>query len=179
VILAAVFSNFAVVAATYTVRGWNAAGAHAAARNSARLSTLWFAVAFAAPGLARFFRSLPTPATLVHSFFAAHAVHFAAVVVLLTRFEFSHVSQHPSRAAAVVSGGFLLVLVAALTATAGPPWAYLHRVTLYAVFLIFFLVFVVNPARPLRALAVLLVLSFFLRLCGAPKFQLDRINSAA
>ena len=61
VILSAAASNLVVVAAAYAVHGWNAAGAHAAARNSARLSALWFALAFAAPGLVRFFRSLPAP----------------------------------------------------------------------------------------------------------------------
>jgi hypothetical protein len=76
------------MAATYVVRGWNAAAAHAAARNTARLSALWFAVAFAAPSLVRYFRSLPAPATLVHSFFAAHVVHFAAVTILLADFSF-------------------------------------------------------------------------------------------
>ena len=75
-ILSAAASNLVVVAAAYAVHGWNAAGAHAAARNSARLSALWFALAFAAPGLVRFFRSLPAPTTLVYSFFAAHLVHF-------------------------------------------------------------------------------------------------------
>jgi hypothetical protein len=180
VLLGAVASNLAVMAATYVVRGWNAVGAHAAARNTARLSAIWFAVAFAAPGLVRFFRSLPAPATLVHSFFAAHAVHFAAVAVLLARFEFSHVLQHPGRAAAVVLGGFLLVLVAALTATPGPSrtYAYVHRATLYAVFLIFFLAFAANPAKPLRAVAVLLLLSLVLRLASDLKFNRARVRSA-
>jgi len=180
VVLGAVASNLAVVAGTYLVRGWNAAAAHAAARNTARLSALWFTVAFAAPGLVRFFRNLPAPATLVHSFFAAHAVHFAAVAVLLTRFEFSHVSQHPGRAAAVVLGGCLVVLVAALTAAPGPSrtYAYVHRATLYAVFLIFFLAFAAKSSKPLRAIAVLLALSLVLRLASALKFHPAQVKSA-
>jgi hypothetical protein len=181
VVLSAAATNLALVAATYLVRGWNVAGAHAAARNTARLSVVWFAVAFAAPGLVRFFRSLPAPPTLVHSFFAAHAVHFGAVAVLLSRFEFSHVSQHPGRAAAVVSGGFLLVMVAALTATPRPSltYFYLHQATLYVVFLIFFLVFVTRPNKPLRAVAVLLALSLFLRLAGVLKLHSPRAKSTA
>jgi len=132
---------------------------------------VWFAVAFAAPGLVGFFHSLPAPATLVRSFFAAHAVHFGAVAVLITRFEFSHVLQHPGRDAAVVLGGFLLVLVAALTATPGPSWtySYLHQAMLYVVFLIFFGAFAMHPNKPLRAVAVLLVLALFLRLGGVRK----------
>jgi hypothetical protein len=123
--------------------------------------------------LGRFFRGLPAPATLVHSFFAAHAIHFGAVAVLLTGFEFSHLSQHPCRAAAVVLGGFLLVVVTALTAAPGRSrtYSYLHRVTLYAVFLIFFLAFVANRARPLRAIAVLLILSLVLRLASGLTFN--------
>jgi hypothetical protein len=179
VVLAAAATNLAVMAATFVVRGWNVAGAHAAARNTARLSALWFAVAFAAPGLVRFFRSLPAPATLVHSFFAAHVVHFVTVAVLLTRFEFSHVSKHPGRAAAVVLGGFVIVLVAALTATprASRTYSYLHRAALYAVFLIFFGAFAAHPAKPLRALSVLLVLALFLRLSSGLKFYPVRVRS--
>jgi len=171
VILSAAATDLAVLAATYAVRGWNVAGAHAAARNTARLSVMWFAVAFAAPGLAHFVRSLPAPATLVRSFFAAHAIHFGAVAVLITRFELSHVSQHPGHDAAVVLGGFLLVLVTALTATPGPFWtySYLHRTTLYVVFLIFFGAYAAHPTKPLRAVTVLLVLALFLRLGGARK----------
>ncbi len=177
VTLGAAASNLTVVATTYVVRGWNAAGAHAAARNTARLSALWFAVAFAAPGLVRFFRRLPSPATLVHSFFAAHVVHFGAVAVLFTRFEFAHVSQNPRRAAAVVLGGFLVVLVTTLTATPTPSrtYSYIHRATLYAVFLIFFLAFVAHPTKPLRAVAALLALSLVLRLASGLRFRSPQV----
>jgi hypothetical protein len=179
--LGAAASNLAVVGATYLVRGWNAAGAHAAARNTARVSALWFAVAFAAPGLVRWLRGFPAPATLVHSFFAAHAVHFAAVVVLLTRFEFFHLSQRPGHALAVVLGGFLIVLVTAVTATPAPSRtsSYLHRGMLYVVFLIFFLAFVAHPTKPLRSVAMLLVLSLFLRLTCGLKFFPARGKSAS
>jgi hypothetical protein len=179
VVFAGAAANLLVMTATYTVRGWNAAGAHAAARNTARLSALWFVVAFAAPGLVRIFRSLPAPATLVHAFFAAHAIHFGTVAVLLTSFELSHVSQHPGRAAAVVLGGFLVVLVTALTVTAVPSWiSYLHRATLYSLFLIFFGAFVANPNKPLRAVAVLLVLSLLLRLASALKIHSAPVKCA-
>jgi hypothetical protein len=181
VVLSAAASNLVVMACTYLVRGWNDAGAHAAARNTARLSALWFALAFAAPGLVRFFRSLPAPASLVRSFFAAHVVHFGAVVVLLTEFEFDHVSQHPARAAVAVLGGFALVLVTALTATSGPSWtySYLHRAALYAIFLIFFLVFVAHPIKPLRAVAMLLGVSLLLRLAAGMKFVSARVKTAS
>lgn len=71
--------NCGVVLATTAVRGWNSAGIHAVARNSARFSALWFMVAFAAPGLVRFIRGLPSAATLLWAWCAAHMVHFASV----------------------------------------------------------------------------------------------------
>jgi len=180
VVLSAAASNLIVVAAAYAVHGWNVAGAHAAARNSARLSALWFALAFAAPGLVRFFRGLPTPTTLVYSFFAAHLVHFLTVAVLLVRFEFSHVMQNPARAAAVVLGGFTLVLVAAVTAKPNASWSYryLHKTALYAIFLIFFLAFARQSSNPLRALAAVLALSLFLRLASDLKLYSPRVKSA-
>ena len=180
VILSAAASNLVVVAVAYAVHGWNAAGAHAAARNSARLSALWFALAFAAPGLVRFFRSLPAPTTLVYSFFAVHLVHFLTVSFLLVRFEFSHVMQTPGRAAAVVSGGFMLVLVAAVAAKPAASWSYryLHKTALYAIFLIFFLAFARHSSRSLRTLAAVLALSLFLRLASDLKLYSPRVTSA-
>jgi hypothetical protein len=181
VVLSATVSNLIVVVAAYAVHGWNAVGAHAAARNSARLSALWFALAFAAPGLVRFFGSLPTPATLVYSFFAAHLVHFLTVAVLLLRFEFSQVIQNTERAAAVVLGGFMLVLVAAVTAKPAASWSYryLHKTALYAIFLIFFLAFVRQSSKPLRALAAVLAVSLLLRLTSDLKLHSSRVKSAA
>jgi hypothetical protein len=181
VVLSAAVSNVIVVTATCVLSGWNATGAHAAARNSARLSALWFALAFAAPGLTRLFGGLPAPATLVYSFFAAHCVHFATVAVLLTTFDFSHVMQNPTRAAAVVAGGFALVLVAAGTAIPSASWTYryLHRTALYAIFLIFFFAFARHSSKPLRVLAALLAMSFFLRLASELRLDSPRVNSAA
>ena len=181
VVLSAAASNVIVVTATCVVHGWNAAGAHAAARNSARLSALWFALAFAAPGLTRLLRGLPAPATFVYSFFAAHCVHFVTVAVLLTTFDFLHVMQNPARAVAVVLGGFALVLLAAGTATPSAPWTYryLHRTALYAIFLIFFFAFARHSSKPLRALAAVLALSLFLRLASDLKLYSSRVKSAA
>ena len=181
VVLSAAASNVIVVTATYAVHGWNAAGAHAAARNSARLSALWFALAFAAPGLTRLLRGLPAPATLVYSFFAAHCVHFVTVAILLTTFDFLHVMQNPARAVAVVLGGFALVLLAAGTATPSAFWTYryLHRTALYAIFAIFFFAFVRQSSEPLRALAALLAMSFFLRVTSDLKLYPPRVKSAA
>jgi hypothetical protein len=180
VVLSAAASNLIVVAAAYATHGWNAAGAHAAARNSARLSALWFALAFAAPGLVRFFRSLPTPTTLVYSFFTAHLVHFFTVAVLLVRFDFSHVMQSPGPAAAVVLGGFTLVLVAAVTAKSTASWSYryLHKTAQYAIFLIFFLAFARQSSNSLRTLAAVLALSLFLRLARDLKLYSARVKSA-
>src|SRR5215469_9701615 len=108
--------NCVVVLATVVVRGWNSAGIHAVARNSARFSALWFVVAFAAPGLVRFIRGLPAATTLLWAWCAAHMVHFASVAVLLSIFERQHVEQHRLQNLLVVLIGSSFVFGATLTA---------------------------------------------------------------
>jgi hypothetical protein len=162
----AVAGNGLVAAATYAVRGWGASGAHAAARHTARFSLLWFVVAFAAPGLMRFTRSLPSPAALVRAFVGAHLVHFATVLALVVGFESSHVAEHPGQSAAVIGLGAAIVILLGLTASFGTSrfYAAVHRVALYVVFLIFFAAYVKHPVHPLRAISVVLVVALILRL---------------
>ncbi len=164
-------SNLAVALATVAARGWNASGAHAAARNSARFSCLWFLVAFAAPGLARLARGVPAGAHLVQAFVAAHLVHFATVAALIAALERAHLAEKPGQAAAILLIGFSLVVGAGLTAIPRPSRLYstVHRVTLYLIFLIFFLAFARNTVKPLRLLAVLLACALLLRLAAAAR----------
>src|SRR5215831_19222371 len=124
---------------TYTVLGWNRAGAHAAVRNTARFAGVCFMLAFAAPALVRLAKRLPSEASLVLAFVAAQGVHFATVIVLLSVFEREHVAQNPLRTALVVALGFGLVLTAALTAHSRTArwFAVLRTFALYAIFLIF------------------------------------------
>lgn len=162
-------SNIGVALATVAARGWNAAGAHAAARNTARFSCLWFVVAFAAPGLARLVRRLPAGARLVQAFVAAHLVHFATVAALITAFERAHLAERPGRTAAILLIGFSVVVGAGVTAMPRPSRLYsaIHQVTLSLIFLIFFLAFARNALKPLRLLAVLLACALLVRLVSA------------
>jgi hypothetical protein len=171
----AVLGNCAVAAATYAVRGWAAAGGHAAARNTARFSLAWFVVAFAAPGIVRFIRKLPSDATLVRSFVGAHVVHFAAVLGLLLGFESAHLRQHPGQAVAVIGIGFSIVALLGLTApSTARVCVTINRITLYLVFLIFFAAFVAHPIKPLRAISFVLGAALILRLLSGTTFYQSR-----
>jgi hypothetical protein len=174
----AVGTNIVVAVATLAVRGWNAPGAHAAARNTARFSCLWFVVAFAAPGLSRWLRALPAGERLVHAFVAVHLVHFAVVAALIASFERAHLAQKPGSSVAILLIGFSLVVGAGLTATSrsSPLYTWAHRVTLYLIFVIFFLAFAPNPVKPLRLMAVPLLLALVLRLTALPQNLLHPHN---
>jgi hypothetical protein len=165
VIYSAATANCVVALATLATQGWNSAGAHAAARNSARFSAMWFVVAFAAPGLQQFIRGLPSAMTLLWAWFAAHLVHFASVAVLLSTFDRPHLAQHPGRAVLVLLIGSGVVFGAALTASSHSPlYRVIHKLSLYAVFALFTLAFAHNRVPGLRLLAVALGLALVLRL---------------
>lgn len=171
-------SNILVALATVAARGWNTGGAHAAARNTARFSSLWLLVAFATPGLARLIRGLPAGARLVQAFVAAHLVHFATVTALIASFERAHLVQNPVRSAAILLIGFSLVVGAGVTAT--PRWSRwytaLHSFTMYSIFLIFFLAYAHNPVKPLRLMAVPFALAFIMRLTSGWTFYTGRVK---
>jgi hypothetical protein len=162
------FCNVIVGTITVALIGWTAAGMHAAARNTARFAFLWFLVAFAAPGLSRFFRGLPSEGQLIWAYVAAHLIHFVAVAVLILTFDSAHFTQAPGRSATTVLVGFLIVLSAGVTAKSrlSGMYAALHSFALYAIFVIFFLAFAQNRVGPLRLLTIPLVLALVLRLAG-------------
>ncbi|HYL15578.1 MAG TPA: hypothetical protein VEV41_21270 [Terriglobales bacterium] len=168
----AFLANCVVAGLTCAARGWSAAGAHAAARNTARFSALWFIVAFAAPGLVRIVRSLPNEVRLIQAFVVAHIVHFAAVVAVLTKFEPEHVARNVTQTVLVVLVGFSIVMVAGLTARprASRLYTTVHKVTLYAILLIFALAFLHNPLKPLRLMGVALILALVARLTSRMAF---------
>ena len=164
VIRSAAIANCMVALVTLRVWGWNPAGFHAAARNSARFSAMWFAIAFAAPGLTRFVRGLPSGTTFLRAWFAAHLVHFASVAILIATFERTRVADHPGQTVLVVLFGSSIVIGAALTiASHSRLGAVIHNVLLYVVFGIFMLAFVRDPAAWLHVLAAALVLALALR----------------
>lgn len=76
-ILVATAANIVVAIATYAYYGWNAVGGAVAARNTARLSSVFFAVALAAHFHSRFGRDY---VALIKAFVAAHVVHYATVI---------------------------------------------------------------------------------------------------
>lgn len=117
-------------------------------------------------------RALPSEARLVQSFFAAHIVHFATVMMLLWQFEGANAYGNPIRAVAVIGIGSGLVMTLGLTATPHRSRVYtaVHKIALYAVFLIFFLAFVRNRVFLLRMLAVGLAVALILRLTGRMTF---------
>jgi len=159
-----------VVLVTLRVWGWNLAGCHAAARNSARFSALCFVIAFAAPGLMRFMRGLPSGATLLWAWLAAHLVHFASIAILFASFDRAHIAQHRGQTALVVLIGSSVVFGAALTIESlSPLRRMIHNVLLYAVFGIFTLAFAHNQVVLLRALAAALILALALRLTARLK----------
>jgi hypothetical protein len=157
--------NCVIAVSTFVSQGWNFAGAHAAARNSALFAGLCFALAFAAPGLVRFVPRLPSALTLVGSWFSAQLVHFVTVIILFATFERSHISHHPARAVLVIVFGSALVFAAALTASSrSTVYRIVHNLCIYSVFAIFFLAFAHNRVIGLRFLALVLAVAFILRL---------------
>jgi len=135
---------------------------------------LWFVVGFDAPGLVRFIRWLPSEARLIQAFVGAHLVHFAVVGVLIGILEPAPLLQNPVRNGAIVLLGFVLVLVAGLTAPprqASPLYGFVHKSALYVIFLIFFSAYALNPAKPLRLFVAPLGLATILRLAGSTLFR--------
>ena len=76
-VLIATTANLVIALATYIYYGWNAIGGAVAARNTARFSALFFAVALAAHFHSRYGRDY---LALIKGFIAAHIVHFGTVI---------------------------------------------------------------------------------------------------
>lgn len=120
--LAALLCAF-IALATYVWLGWNLAGAPAAARNTARFSSLIFALAFAVHSHPRWGHAYRTAFL---AFVAAHGVHYATVIayhVLLGQL------FNPMFIAGAALGGALL-LAAALTITRMPRF---HRLLSFVI----------------------------------------------
>ena len=162
-VISAIVANTLVAAIAYALYGWTRIGAHVAARSTARFAALVFVIAFAQPGLARWIASLPSYATLVYAWVAAHCVHFVAVAITFALDR----SPHPHLAEIVVVG-FTIVVISGVTVghSVSRAMRVIHAVAIYATFLVFMLAFATNRFVPLRALAVLLVLSLALRVAG-------------
>lgn len=169
-ILAAISVNVVIAASSYAMFGWNGIGAHVAARWTARFSVLIFIVALAQPGLVRWMASLPPYATLLHTFVAAHCVHFATVLSVLFLDKDNHFVKNPRPAAAIIGIGFSVVIISGITAARRSMLAKIvNEVTTLFVFVLFFLAFARHHFVPLRAIAVLLVVALILRVAAVVK----------
>lgn len=76
-VIIATVANLLVAIATYAYYGWNVVGGAVAARNTARFSSVCFAIALAAHFHRRYGREY---VSLIKAFIAAHSVHFASVI---------------------------------------------------------------------------------------------------
>jgi hypothetical protein len=157
----------AVMGTTFLLlRGWNPEGLAAAARNTARISGIFFALALLA-------RSTRFPALfakrweLFFAFVAAHGVHFCAVL-MVAAFDTTHkLHQLEPMAIMTLTGGFSLLTFASVTAgTAEAPFTSgLHRVFFYLLGVIFLVGFGTRAMHSMASAAMLSVvlLAFLLR----------------
>ena len=167
----ALVGNLVVVAVTVGLLGWNSAGGHAAARNTARFSALWCAIALAGPAVCQIFRN-GSESRLIHAFVAAHSMHFLAVLAVLATYERAHIAARPGESVAVIAVGSLLMLGLAYTAAAARRLTRAIRsLTLYAASLIFFLAFYHHTVRPIRGIAALLAIALILRVTTSLTFR--------
>lgn len=160
----------AVALATYAILGWTAFGGGAAARNTARVSSVLFALAFAAHFHPRFGKRYRK---LFMSFVAAHGVHYGTVIVyhlLLGR-----LVNLPFLV--IGSGGFLLLLGAAITLTRMPR---VHLVLAYVIWAGFAVALVSNVRKhplPDALLATFMILAMVVH--GVYAFRRRPINTSA
>jgi hypothetical protein len=177
-VVSAIAANVIAAAASYAMFGWTGIGAHVAARWTARFSVLMFIAALAQPGLTRWMATLPSYATLLHTFVAAHCVHFAAVATVLFLDKDNHFVKNPGPAAAIIGIGFSVVIISGLTAARRSTLAkVVNEIATLFVFGIFFLAFARHHFMPLRAISVLLVIALILRIIGV--LQGRAVKSAA
>jgi hypothetical protein len=164
-VMIAVAGNGIVLCLSWVGYGWNWAGVHGAARNTARFSEQWFLAGFLAPGLVRWIRRWPAETDLLQAFVAAPMVHYGSVLAVLA-FDPAQVLHHPIAAGVAIAGGFWLVLGLGLTARprASALYGYLHRFLLYVIFRVFFVGLLNDRFRPFRGLAAGLGLGLILRL---------------
>ena len=161
----AIAGNVVVALCTYAVVGWNSAGGHAAARNTARFSFLWFAFGFAVPGLMRLFSAIPSETRAIQAFVSAHMVHYCAVLTMSYLAADSILRKRNTGSVLFVAIGFLLVLMVGLTSNPHGSRVYLrlHVFLLYVMFLIFLVAYGKHPNHLLRFLLVPLLLALILR----------------
>ena len=153
-VLIATLANVVVAIATYAYYGWNAVGGAVATRNTARLSSVFFAIALASHFHSRFGRDY---VPLIKAFVAAHVVHYATVIA----FHAILGKLATPMFWGVSSTGAILLAATALTITKMPRT---HLVLTYVVWLAFMVAFTSGLAKhmllyaPFVALLVIAIL---------------------
>jgi hypothetical protein len=159
-ILFATAANIVVAIATYIYYGWNGVGGAVAARNTARLSSVFFAVALASHFHSRFGRDY---VPLIKAFVAAHVVHYTTVIAFHAILDKLATSMFWS----VSSTGAILLAATALTIAKAPRT---HLVLTYVVWLAFMLAFTSGLAKHMLLYApfvALLVLAMVVHIANA------------
>jgi hypothetical protein len=157
--------NVLIIAASFSVFGWNEVGAGVATRNTARFAIVFFLAGFAAPGARRWFTWWPEPALLLQTFVVAQLVHFGAVALLHTKFSATEMRLGAGQIAIVIVG-FAIVAGVGATAHAAAGRGYkrvAHLVLVYLVFLILAADYSQHPVKMLRWMTLPVVLALVLR----------------
>lgn len=165
----AIIANCLVIVICFGVLGWDEEGAGSAARNTARLASVFFLVGFAARGLRRWLSGLPESTVLIQAFVAAQMVHFGAVILLHSFRSQEFMSLRGTQI--VLSGvlvlvGFTLVVATGMTADPRPNlrlYSMAHIVLLHVIFLIYAVDYAMHPVRPLRWMVVPVALALAMR----------------
>jgi hypothetical protein len=161
--------NLVVALVTYAILGWTAFGGGAAARNTARFSSVLFALALATHFHPRFGKQYRT---LFMCFVAAHGVHYGTVVVyhlLLGR-----LVNLPFLV--IGSVGFLLLLGAAITLTRMPR---VHLVLSYVIWAGFAVALASNIRKhPLPDALLATVMTFAMVVHGVYAFRRRPISTS-
>jgi hypothetical protein len=165
-ILMVAAGNAVVALATYAYLGFNTAGGAAAARNTARFSSVVFAIALAT----HFHRRLGSSyRAWIYSFVAAHVVHFGTVVA----FHALTGKLANPMFLGVAAGGSLLLAATALTTSRSPRF---HVALTYVIWLSFVIALSSRlskhllPKAPLMAILVVAIV-LHLRHLGAMRKQ--------
>jgi hypothetical protein len=164
--------NAVIALATYAFVGWNLAGAPVAARNTARFSALMLALAVAV----RFHpRWMTAYRTAFLSFVAAHGVHYGTVIayhVLLRQL------LNPMFIG-IATGGFFLLLGAALTLTRMPRLHLLLAYGIWAGFVVALSSRLHAHLLPEAPIITLLAFAMIVHIANAWKLRARKMRSAS
>jgi hypothetical protein len=169
-ILIATAANIVVAVVSYVYYGWNVVGGAVAARNTARFSSVCFAIALASHFHSRYGRDYTA---LIKAFIAAHVVHFATVIAyhqILGKLGTPMFSI-------IASTGTILLLATALTVTRMPR---AHLGLTYVIWLAFMVALGSNTMkRPMVDGPFVTLVAFAMVIHAANAVRMRKIASAA